>query len=164
MKIANPMKSLLFLLASVGLLNCQSKDDPTDTAARASGRYIVQVYRVDGDTLLSTKGINKLGVSNYYIEVSRLAADSVQVMNFYSKNGSQCGIGSNAHIQDVNGTFQLSASVNAPSMYQSTIQNGVFYQRTVGMNVDSLNARWQLDSLKSSYKVPYREVIISAQK
>lgn len=157
------MNKLLSLLSFVGLIGCQPKDQPGDVAARASGRYPVNFYVVDRDTLLSS-GINKLGLTNYHIEVSRVGPNSVRVMTNYTKNGLSCGVGKDVRIEEVNGIFRLSASLNAPSIYEGKIEGGVFYERTVGMNVDSLNSRWLIDSLKSPYSPLLRETIISAQK
>ena len=158
------MKKIFLLLAFIGLIGCQPKNEPSDVATRASGRYSVQYYVVDGDTLLSTKGINKLGLSSYYIDISRVGPDSVSVINYSTKNGSDCGIGGFAHVVEVNGKFQLSANVGSRDVYESSIRDGLFYQRTVGMNVDSLKKHWDIDSLKVPYNVPNREVIISAKK
>ena len=158
------MNKLLILLAFSGLFGCQPKEQPSDVAARASGRYPVNFYVVDRDTLLSSTGINKLGLTNYYIEVSRVGPDSVRVMTNYTKNGLSCGMGKDVRIREVNGVFQLSANVNAPSVYEGRIEGQTFYERTVGMNVDSLNNRWLIDSLKSPYKVPFRETTLSARK
>jgi hypothetical protein len=78
------MKKLLIPLWFIGLFGCQPKDEPSDVAARASGVYAIQFFVVDGDTLYSPNGKNKLGVNNFYVGVSRKAPDSVQVS--YPKN------------------------------------------------------------------------------
>lgn len=166
------MKKLLIPLCFVGLFGCQPKDEPSDMAARASGVYAVQFFVVDGDTLYSPNGKNKLGVNNFYVGVSRKAPDSVQVS--YPKNVPNSfvldiGVVPVGGIRIVNiaetgGKFQLFNSIKAPSIYESTIDGNRFYERTVGPNLDSLKARLLFDSLRSPYVPPMREIIISAQK
>jgi hypothetical protein len=100
-------------------------------AARASGRYTVQFYVLNGDTLYTSKGINKIGVSEFYVVVDRKGPDSVRVGSIYKKIGDA---GSFNHIKDVgvsetNGTFQLSVLVGS-STYESRIEGSNFYERT----------------------------------
>lgn len=169
------MNKLLLLFSSIGFLSCQPKDQlPSDAAARASGAYAVQLYVVDGDTLYSTNSNkNKLGISNFYIGVSRKTADTVMIS--YAENLSTTaianltnmplGVSRLARVDETNGKFIIVGGDNrAPLAYESSIDGIRFYERTVGFNVDSLEARWRLDSLKSPYKPPLKEVIITAQK
>ncbi|AKD54590.1 hypothetical protein [Spirosoma radiotolerans] len=166
------MNKLFLLLALTGLFSCQPEDQPADVAARASGAYVIQSYVVNGDTVYSTSGINKLGVSNFSIRVGRKASDTVAVE--YAQNRSTLPVANFSnipvtgtrivYIEEKGGKFQLSSYEKAPFVYESSIDGNRFYERTVGYNVDSLEARWRFDSLKSPYTPPLREIIISAQK
>ena len=165
------MRKLLLLSCTV-FLGCQPKNEPSDVATRASGLYAVQSYIVDGDTLYSANGTNKIGASNFYIGVSRKASDTVLVSygrnanSLYISNSNNLPLGGArvVRVDEVNGNFRFSNGTPPPFVYESTIDGNRFYERTTGYNVDSLEARWRLDSLKSPYKPPIREIIISAQK
>ncbi len=166
------MRRILLLLAFTSFFGCQPKNEPSDVAARASGTYTVQLYVVDGDTLYSTSSKNKLGVSSFYIGVNRKASDTVIVS--YGRNASSLYVSNPnnlplsgervVRVDEMNGNFRLSNGTRPPFVYESTIEGNRFYERTTGYNVDSLEARWRLDSLKSPYNPPIREIIISAQK
>lgn len=166
------MRNLLLPLCFAGLVGCQPKDEPSDVAARASGAYAIQSYVVDGDTLYSIGGKNKLGVKDFYIRVGRKTSDTVVVE--YAQNRSTVPLanftnipvsgGRILYVEEKNGKFQLASYAKAPFVYESNIDGNRFYERTVGYNVDSLEARWRFDSLKSPYNPPLREIIISAQK
>ena len=168
------MNKLYLLLLSIGSFGCQPNDQlPTDTAARAAGAYAIQSYVVDGDTLYSAKGINKLGLTNFYIGLSRQSADTVLIS--YAQNlgtvaianlsKTPLGVSRRAHVADINGKFVIVGGDNrVPFVYESSIDGGRFYERTVGYNVDSLEARWRLDSLKTPYSPPLKSVVITAQK
>lgn len=166
------MRKLLISLCFVGLLGCQPENEPTDVAARASGVYAVKSFVVDGDTLYSINGKNKLAIKNFYVGVSRKAADTVAVSypqnipNSFVLNLGTLPVGGIriVNISDVSGKFQLSNGTKAPFAYESSIDGNKFYERTIGYNIDSLEARWRLDSLKSPYKPLLREIIISAQR
>jgi hypothetical protein len=166
------MNKLLLLLLLIGLVSCQPKDQPSDVAARASGAYAVRSFVVDGDTLYSTSGKNKLGISNFYIGISRKASDTVAVS--YAKNVPNSfvldigivpvgGIRI-VSIAEVSGKFRLFNGTKAPFVYESSIDGNRFYERTIGYNMDSLAVRLGLDSLRSPYTPPLREIIISAEK
>ena len=166
------MNKLRLLLPLIGLLSCQPEDQPSDTAARASGNYAIQSYVVNGDTVYSTSGKNKLGVRDFYIRVGRKASDTVAVE--YTQNWSTLPVANFSsipvtgarivYIEEKGGKFQLASYAKAPFVYESSIDGNRFYERTVGYNIDSLEARWRFDSLKSPYIPPLREIIISAQK
>lgn len=128
-KLINHMNKLLILLSLGFLLSCEGEDQPNDVAARASGRYAVQSYVLNGDTLYTSKGVNKVGVSEFYIVVDRKNPDTVQVRSVYRDK-----LGSVNHIKDVsvsemNGTFRLSASTAVPQFYESRIEGNAFYER-----------------------------------
>lgn len=166
------MNKLLLLSSLIGLFGCQPEDQPSDAAARASGTYAIQSYVVNGDTVYSTSGINKLGVSDFSIRVGRKTSDTVAVE--YAQNRSTLPVANFTnipvtgarivYIEEKGGRFQLASYANAPFVYESSIDGNRFYERTVGYDVDSLEARWRFDSLKSPYTPPLREIIISAQK
>lgn len=166
------MKKQLLLLFSIGFLGCQPKDEPLDVAGRVSGAYAVQFYIVDGDTLYSINGKNKLGVNNFYVSVGRKASDTLAIT--YARNVPNSFVvdigilpitGTRiVHVDEVNGIFQLSGGVGPNFIYESSIDGNKFYERTTGFNTDSIAARIRFDSLKSPYNPPIREIIISAQK
>ncbi|QDK81016.1 hypothetical protein EXU85_21325 [Spirosoma sp. KCTC 42546] len=128
------MGKLLLLLCFSGFLSCQPKDTtPNDVAARAAGKYVIQSYVLNGDTLYTSKGINKLGVSEFYIIVDRKGPDSVRIGSVYKTIGEA---GSQIHIKDVgvsetNGSFQLTAATSAPQLYECRIEGNAFYERSV---------------------------------
>jgi hypothetical protein len=128
------MAKLLVPLLFLSLLACQPKESvPTDVAARASGRYTVQTYSINGDTLYSSKGVNKIGVSEFYLIVDREKSDSVRVGSVYKKNGDA---GVTIHTKDVgvsesNGVFQLATGSRAPARYEGSITTNTFYERSV---------------------------------
>ena len=158
------MKKILWLSVILLCLGCQREEGPVDTAARAAGKYLVEYYIVDQDTLWSARGINKLGVSDFHIEISRVSADSVLITHRSVRNGSSSGFSVYSRIEVVDGVFRLANHQNPPYLHESTIAGGVFYERSVNMNVDSLMKRWEYDSLKSPYEIPLREVVLSARK
>ncbi|GAB3755970.1 hypothetical protein GCM10028817_25030 [Spirosoma pomorum] len=138
---------------------------PNDVAARASGRYTVLTYCINGDTLYSSKGVNKISVSEFYIVVDRKKSDSVRVGSAYKRNGD---VGVAIHIKDVgvsesNGVFQLSAGSRAPALYESKITANTFYERSVngapGVVVVPLGYSFKTPSNPSQ-----EGIIISAQK
>ena len=81
------MKKLLLFASFVGLLGCDPPiDQPSDAAGRASGRYAVQAYVVDGDTIYSATGTNRFGIREFYVAVGRVAPDSVAVSTVHTKD------------------------------------------------------------------------------
>ncbi len=101
-------------------------------AARASGRFAVQFYVVNGDILYTNTGINKINVSEFYILIDRKKPDSVRVGSVYKATGD---LGSQIYIKDVgvretSGTFQLMAPPTVSSDYESSIDGNTFYERT----------------------------------
>ena len=159
------MNKLLLLVSFICLVGCEPEEQPNDVTARASGRYAVQFYVLNGDTLYTSKGINKIGVSEFYIVVDRKTPDSVRVASVYKKIGDG---GSVTHLKDVgvselNGTFQLSAPTFSPSTYESRIEENTFYERTTrgGPSVFVLPPSF---SLISPTNPALEGVIISAQK
>ena len=158
------MKKLILLLSVLGFLSCQRKEDiPNDVAARASGQYAVQSYVVNGDTLYTSKGINKIGVSEFYIVVDRKKPDSVRVGSFYKKTGEAglISITKDVGVSETNGTFQLSSRISAPAIYESRITDNAFYERTVGNGVFVLPPAYVL---KTPPNPALEGIIISAQK
>ena len=126
------MNKLLLFLSFIGLLSCQPEDQPTDVAARASGRFAVQSYVVNGDTLYTSSGINKIGVSEFFIAVDRKKPDSVRVGSVYKKIGDAGSIdfAKVVGVRETNGTFQLVAPSTVSSAYESSIDGNSFYERT----------------------------------
>ena len=159
------MNKLLLLLSFTGLVSCQPKDQPVDAAARASGKYTVQSYVVFGDTLYTINGINKIGVSDFYIVVGRRGPDSAQVSSVYMKNGSPGRIVfiKEVGVSETNGTFQLSFGTNTTSglKYESRIDGNVFRERTEG---GGLLIPPVSGSLISTNDPALKDIIISAKK
>ena len=156
------MNKLLLLLPFIGLVGCQQPEQPTDVAARASGRFAVQSYAFNGDTLYSSGGINKLGVSDLYIVVDRKGPDSVRVGGFAVKNGGTSRFLRDVGVQESNGTFRLTQSNSTTMTYDSRIEGDRFYERSTG-------GGWlELPSPSYTVKTPadpaQKGIIILAQK
>lgn len=126
------MNKLLLFLSFIGLLSCQPDDQPTDVAARASGRFAVQTYILNGDTLYTSAGVNKINVSEFYIIVDRKKPDSVRIGSAYRKIGDAGVVMSikDVGVSETNGTFQLSAPPTVSLDYESRIDGNAFYERT----------------------------------
>lgn len=159
------MNKLLLLLSFIGLLSCQPEDQPNDVAARASGRFAVQSYVVNGDTLYTSTGVNKINVREFYIVVDRKTPDSVRVGSVYIKIGEG---GSHTHIKDVgvretNGTFQLSYLPTVSSDYESSIDGNAFYERS-GLGKGGIIILSPPYILKSPTNPALEGVFISAKK
>ena len=155
------MNKLLFFLSFIGLVSCQGNDQPSDVAARASGKYIVQAYVVNGDTLYSPKGINKIDVRDFYVQVDRKEPDSVRVGVFYTKNGFNPTIAlRDVGVSETNGTFQLTAKTDPLSAYEGRIEGNTFYERSVGSAI----MVWLTDSPTVPTSSIVKGVVISAQK
>ncbi len=122
----------LIILSFIGLVSCQPDDLPNDVAARAAGRFAVQSYVVNGDTLYTSMGINKIGVSEFYIIVDRKKPDSVRVGSAYKKIGDAGIVMSikDVGVSETNGTFQLTAPPTVSSDYESSIDGNTFYEHT----------------------------------
>lgn len=155
------MNKLLLFLSFIGLVSCQSNDQPSDVAARASGKFIVQAYVVNGDTLYTSKGINKIGVSDFYIQVDRKVPDSVRVGIFYTKNGFNPTIAiRDVGVSETNGTFQLTTKTDPLSAYEGRIEGNTFFERTVGSAI----LVWLADSPTVPSSSIVKGVVITAQK
>lgn len=158
------MNKLLLLLPFIGLFSCQPKENlPTDVAARASGRYAVQYYVLNGDTLYTSKGINRIGVSEFCIVVDRKGPDSVRVGSVYKDKAGSFNHIKDVGVREMNGTFQLSAPTAAPAFYESRIEGNAFYERTArgGPSLFVLPPSY---SLNSPANPALEGVSISAQK
>lgn len=126
------MHKLLGLLLLGSLSSCEPADQFNDVAARASGRYAIQSYVLNGDTLYKSRGVNKLGVSEFYVVVDRKGPDSVRVGSVY-KTSSETG--SHTHIKDVgvsetNGVFTLTSAIST-KLYEGRIEGDVFYEKSL---------------------------------
>lgn len=155
------MNKLLLVLSFTGLIGCQSKDQPSDVAARASGKFIVQSYVVNGDTLYSSKGVNKIGVSDFYIIVDHKGPDSVRVGSFYTKTGFvPTAALRDVGVSETNGTFQLTAKTEPLSTYEGRIEGNTFYERSVGSAI----MVWLTDSPTVPTSSIVKGVVITALK
>lgn len=129
------MKKLLLSVCFLGCLACQPKEEVfTDLAARAAGQYQIQAYVLNGDTLYTSKGVNKIGVSEFYIVLSRIKPDSVRLATVYRKQGEIARINllKTVGVREINGTFQLSTNTATSSGYEGRIQGASLYERTLG--------------------------------
>ena len=129
------MKKLLLSVSFLGGLSCQPEEEPfTDVAARAAGQYQIQAYVLNGDTLYTSTGVNKIGVSEFYIVLGRIKPDSVRISTVYRKQGEPGIINllKTAGVREVNGTFQLSTYSGTSSRYEGRIQGASLYERTLG--------------------------------
>jgi hypothetical protein len=160
------MAKLLLPLVLLSCLACQPKESvPNDVAARASGRFEVQTYVINGDTLYSNQGVNKIGVSEFYVLVDRKKSDSVRVGVVHKKIGDA---GVTTHIKDVgvserNGVFQLSAGYRTPAFYESEITTTTFFERSVnsGSSIFIVPLGY---SIKKPNDPAQEGIIISARK
>jgi hypothetical protein len=160
------MTKLLLPLLSLSFLACQPNEPVyTDVAARAAGRYVVQSYVINGDTLYSSRGINKIGISEFYVIVDRKNPDSVRVGSVYKKTGDAGSVTSikDVGVSEINGAFQLSARPTATSIYESRITANSFYERTAkgGFGIIIIPPGY---SIKTPIDPTLEGVIISAQK
>lgn len=166
------MKTIVFSLLSLLIFGCQPKDEPMDVAGRAAGRYAIQFYVVDGDTLFSINGKNKLVLKQHYIDVGRKSSDTVVVeygqnlnsLPFVNFSNVPVGGARVVQIEELRDRIRLFTGTKAPFLYESSIQGGRFYEPSIGYNIDSLKARLTFDSLRSPYTPPLREITISAQR
>ncbi|GAB3715693.1 hypothetical protein GCM10027592_56340 [Spirosoma flavus] len=154
------MNKLFLILPLLGLFSCKSEDQPTDVTARASGKYIVQSYTVFGDTMYSTRGVNKIGVSDFYIVVDRKGPDSVRVGTFYTRKSLPVRFIKDVRVTEASGRLQLSAINYVASGYQGIIEGNTFTERSVSAGLLIPLA----DSSKSTYVPSPAGIIISAQK
>ena len=155
------MKKLLLFLSFIGLVSFQPKDQPSDVAARAAGKYIVQAYVVNGDTLYTSKGINKIGVSDFYVIVDRKGPDSVRVGCFYTKSGFvPASALRDVGVSETNGKFQLTTRTDPLSAYEGRIEGNTFYERSVGSAI----LVWLTDTPTVPSSSIVKGVIISAEK
>lgn len=123
--------SVLFSLLAV-LFSCDSTELPDDAAARATGEYQVRSYVINGDTLYSVGGIDKIGLSKFYISVGRKTADSLNVRIAVQKKGDagQIVFTRPVGFREAGGTYELYLAKTTPDVYQSTISSGVFEEKT----------------------------------
>ena len=166
-KFINPMNKLFVLsaLASFLSLSCERDDLPNDVAARASGTYVIESYVVNGDTLYSTQGINRLSFSEFYIIVERKGPDSVRIGSVYQ---TMNGVGSHTYIKDVgiseiNGMAHLSATTVSPQVYEGRIEGNTFYERAA-KGWPSLLVLPPSYSVKPAVNPNLEGVIITARK
>lgn len=125
------MNKLLSLLLLGFLASCERKNPIDDTAARASGRYAIQSYVVNGDTLYKSRGINRLGASEFYVIIDRKGPDSVRIGSVYKTTGdmrSQTHI-KDAGISETNGVFTLKSAVST-QLYEGRIEGGTFFEKS----------------------------------
>jgi hypothetical protein len=157
------MKSLILLLPFLVFFACKPREIPNDVAARASGKYIVQSYTVNGDTLYTSNGINKIGIKEFYISVGRTKPDSLQVVTFCKNNGDTgASLFKYVGVSEVNGGFRLTAPTTS-SAYESSITDNVFYERmAIGGGAYLMVLPGY--SLKSPNSPAVEGVIISAEK
>ncbi|CAN5501481.1 hypothetical protein BH09BAC4_BH09BAC4_18190 [soil metagenome] len=155
------MNKLILFLSFIGLVSCQADNQPSDVAARASGKFVVKYYVVNGDTLYSAKGVNKIDVSDFYVQVDRKEADSVRVGIFYTKNGFNPTMAlRDVGVSETNGKFQLSARTEPLSTYEGRIEGNTFYEHTEGSAI----MVWLTDSPPVPISSIVKGVVISAQK
>ena len=127
------MKKLVLLIAVIlSLWSCKSERDPFNEQRIANiGDYDVDLYVINGDTLYSSLGINKIQADNITVSVLRNKADSVTVI---TKIQYSSGIPSQFIYQDYygfkktsKGSTWLSQDSDA-GKYEGKIENNTFYQ------------------------------------
>lgn len=160
------MNKLFTFLLVGSLFSCERTEQPNDVAARASGRYAIQSYTLNGYTLYTSKGVNKLSFSEFYIIVDRKGPDSVRIGSVYKKIGNG---GSHTHIKDVgvvetNGTFQLTAATATPQLYESRIEGNAFYEKAVRGGPSIFVLPSSSYSIKAPTDPTLEGIIITARK
>ena len=158
------MKKLLLSVSFLGCLACQPKEEVfTDPAARAAGQYQIQAYVINGDTLYTNTGVNKIGVSEFSIVLGRIKPDSVRLATVYRKQGEPGRINllKTVAINEVNGTFQLSTNTITSSRYEGRIQGASLYERTLGGGAVVVPATY---TWRKPNDPALEGIIISAQK
>ncbi len=129
------MKRLILLLLLGSCIGCQTeikKIKFDDVAGRASGLYVVNLYVINGDTLYSSSGINKINAKEFYIDLGRQKSDSLQMSIRFKEIGatSSSNFIKYVGVSETNGMFQLSLPGIASSDYEGTITNQIFRERT----------------------------------
>lgn len=129
------MKRLILLLLLGSFVGCQTEVKEIkfdDMAGRVSGRYVVNSYVINGDTVYSSSGTNKIKAEEFYIYLTRIKSDSLQMSLHFKETGATSSptfikyIG----VNETNGVFQLSLPGNASSDYEGTITDNTFSERT----------------------------------
>lgn len=130
--IATMRYTLLFAL-TMGLFSCDRTELPDDAAARAAGEYQVQSYVINGDTLYGAGRIDKIGLSKFYISVGRKTADSLNVRLTIQKtaDAGQIVFSRKVGFREAGGAYELHLPQTTPNDYQSSINHGVFEEKTV---------------------------------
>ncbi|WP_240543617.1 hypothetical protein [Spirosoma foliorum] len=139
----NSISKLLVLFTIAGLVSCEPDEKLTGVAAGASGLYVVTSYIVSGDTLFSLipgssgylPGVNKLGVSNFIIEINATDSDRSMLKTSYRQNGSQSTTSKEVLVRLTNYDYQFDlVKTNTTSAYEGSVGRFTkfFYERTVG--------------------------------
>lgn len=129
------MKRLILLLLLGSCIGCQMEVKQIkfdDVAGRASGRYVVNSYVINGDTLYSNSGINKINAQEFYIDLGRKKPDSLQMSIHFREIGatSSANFIKYVGVSETNAVFRLALPTGAPSGYKGSITNNTFYERT----------------------------------
>jgi hypothetical protein len=80
------MMKLLIPVLLLFLAACDQNHLIDDEAARLRGDYLVQSYVINQDTLFAAGKINKIGVTDFKVIVSRKTADSLSIGYSWTMN------------------------------------------------------------------------------
>ncbi|MBD2702935.1 hypothetical protein IC229_19975 [Spirosoma sp. BT702] len=132
----------MLLCNLVGFLSCQPDNKFTGVSAGAVGRYIVTAYMESGDTLFSLlpgstgykPGINKIGVSNFTVELTATGLDQLAMKTTYWRNNIQSTFSKEVSVQLTNNDYKFSLpETNTTTFYEGRVGrfSGLFYERVV---------------------------------
>lgn len=125
------MLRLLFPILLLAFCACQKDRVIDDDAARLRGEYPVQTYIINNDTLFSAGKINKIGVEDFKVIVSRKSADSLSLGYSWTNKSKQSSVYfRQLRLSGKDGQYQLAISSAAPHFYEGTIFQGVYTERT----------------------------------
>ncbi|SDF71876.1 hypothetical protein SAMN04487996_11216 [Dyadobacter soli] len=125
------MTRLLTPILILALAACDKTHIIDDEAARLRGDYPVQTYIINDDTLYSAGKINKIGVSEFKVAISRKTADTLSIGYFWAqgpKSGSL--FVRQLQLSGHDGQYQLTMALKAPLFHEGTISGNVYTERT----------------------------------
>lgn len=102
-----------------------------DEAARLRGEYAVETYVINDDTLFSAGGINKIGVTDFKVTVSRKNADSLSIgYSWINESKPNAFFIRQVLLSGKDGRHTMTMSSVAPFFYEGTISDGIYTERT----------------------------------
>jgi hypothetical protein len=125
------MMKLLIPVLLLFLASCDQSHLIDDEAARLRGDYLVQSYVINQDTLFAAGKINKIGVTDFKVIVSRKTADSLSIGYSWTMNQKPGALHiRQLHLTGGNGQYKLSMPSTAPFFYEGSISADIYSERT----------------------------------